>query len=63
MIEIRALRAYLLKTVFGIAHEMADRKLCVGVVVDAKPATREKYRSISKNSRTRLPLLYRQIVR
>lgn len=28
----------LLKAVFGIAHEMADRTGCVAVVVDAKPA-------------------------
>lgn len=33
----------LLKTVFGIAHEMADRTGCVAVVVDAKPAAVEFY--------------------
>lgn len=31
----------LLRTVFGIAHEMADRTGCVAVVVDAKPAAIE----------------------
>lgn len=34
----------LLKAVFGIAHEMADRTGCVAVVVDAKPAAIEFYR-------------------
>lgn len=34
----------LLKTVFGIAHEMADRTGCVAVVVDAKPAAIEFYK-------------------
>lgn len=33
----------LLKAVFGIAHEMADRTGCVAVVVDAKPAAIEFY--------------------
>lgn len=33
----------LLKTVFRIAHEMADRTGCVAVVVDAKPAAVEFY--------------------
>jgi GNAT superfamily N-acetyltransferase len=35
---------HLLKTVFGIAHEMADRTGCVAVVVDAKPAAIEFYK-------------------
>ena len=34
----------LLKAVFGIAHEMADRTGCVAVVVDAKPAAVEFYK-------------------
>lgn len=34
----------LLKAVFGIAHEMADRTGCVAVVVDAKPVAIEFYR-------------------
>lgn len=33
----------LLKTVFAIAHEMADRTGCVAVVVDAKPEAVEFY--------------------
>ena len=33
----------LLKAVFGIAHEMAERTGCVAVVVDAKPAAIEFY--------------------
>jgi predicted N-acetyltransferase YhbS len=33
----------LLKTVFAIAHEMADRTGCVAVVVDAKPEAAEFY--------------------
>ena len=33
----------LLKTVFAIAHEMADRTGCVAVVVDAKPEAMEFY--------------------
>ncbi len=34
----------LLKAVFGIAHEIADRTGCVAVVVDAKPAAIEFYK-------------------
>ncbi|MBX3418032.1 MAG: GNAT family N-acetyltransferase [Pirellulaceae bacterium] len=34
----------LLKAVFQIAHEMADRTGCVAVVVDAKPAAIEFYK-------------------
>lgn len=34
----------LLRAVFGIAHEMADRSGCVAVVVDAKPAAVEFYK-------------------
>lgn len=33
----------LLKAVFGIAHEMADRTGCVAVIVDAKPEAVEFY--------------------
>lgn len=33
----------LLKAVFGIAHQMAERTGCVAVVVDAKPAAVEFY--------------------
>ena len=40
----------LLKTVFAIAHEMADRTGCVAVVVDAKPEAVEFYERLGFES-------------